>query len=77
VDVAAWLRGLRLEQYELAFRDNGGDAEILPKLTVSDLKDIGVTRISTIMCCAEQAPILLWEGTPMNVRNSGCPRTGT
>jgi hypothetical protein len=38
-------RGLGLEQYEPAFRDNGIDAEILPKLTVEDLKDIGVTRV--------------------------------
>jgi class 3 adenylate cyclase len=45
VDVGAWLRGLRLEQYEPAFRDNGIDAEILPKLTVEDLKEIGVTRV--------------------------------
>jgi class 3 adenylate cyclase len=34
-----------LERYEPAFRDNGIDAEILPKLTVEDLKDIGVTRV--------------------------------
>ena len=34
-----------LEQYEPAFRDNGIDAEILPKLTVEDLKDIGVARV--------------------------------
>jgi class 3 adenylate cyclase len=45
MDVAACLRGLGLEQYEQAFRDNGIDAEILPKLTVEDLKDIGVTRV--------------------------------
>jgi hypothetical protein len=45
VDVAAWLRSLGLEQYEPAFRDHGIDAEILPKLTVEDLKDIGVTRV--------------------------------
>src|SRR5215470_7004761 len=45
VDVAAWLRGLGLARYEPAFRDNGIDAEILPKLTVEDLKEIGVTRV--------------------------------
>jgi class 3 adenylate cyclase/tetratricopeptide (TPR) repeat protein len=45
MDVVAWLRGLGLEQYEQAFRDNGIDAEILAKLTVEDLKDIGVTRV--------------------------------
>ena len=38
MDTAAWLRGLGLEQYEPAFRDNGIDAEILPKLTVEYLK---------------------------------------
>src|SRR5215469_7057426 len=45
MDVAVWLRGLGLEEYEPAFRDNRVDAEILPKLTVEDLKDIGVTRV--------------------------------
>ena len=45
MDVTAWLRGLGLEQYEPAFRYNGLDAEILPRLTVEDLKDIGVTRV--------------------------------
>jgi class 3 adenylate cyclase len=43
VDVAAWLRGLGLEQP--AFRDNRIDAEVLPKLTVEDLKDIGVAAV--------------------------------
>ena len=38
-------RSLGLEEYEPAFRDNGIDAAILPKLTVEDLKDIGVTRV--------------------------------
>ena len=32
-DVAAWLRGLGLDQYEAAFRDNGVDAPVLPELT--------------------------------------------
>ena len=45
MDVAAWLRGLGLEQYEPAFRDNRIDAEILPKLTAEDLKDIGVAAV--------------------------------
>jgi class 3 adenylate cyclase len=45
MDVAAWLRDLGLERYEPAFCDNGIDAEILPKLTVEDLNDIGVTRV--------------------------------
>ena len=45
MDVAAWLRGLGLEQYEPAFRDNRIDAEVLPRLTVEDLKDIGVAAV--------------------------------
>jgi class 3 adenylate cyclase/predicted ATPase len=42
MDVAAWLRGLGLERYEAAFRDNEIDWEALPKLTAEDLKDLGV-----------------------------------
>jgi class 3 adenylate cyclase/predicted ATPase len=45
VDIAAWLRELRLERYEEAFRENEIDAEILPKLTADDLRDIGVTTV--------------------------------
>ena len=37
MDIAAWLKGLGLEQYLPAFRDNDVDAEVLPKLTVDDL----------------------------------------
>jgi SAM domain (Sterile alpha motif)/Adenylate and Guanylate cyclase catalytic domain len=42
MDVATWLRGLGLERYEAAFRDNEIDWEVLPKLTSEDLKDLGV-----------------------------------
>ena len=42
MDVAAWLRGLGLERYEAAFRDNEIDWAALSKLTVEDLKDLGV-----------------------------------
>jgi class 3 adenylate cyclase len=42
MDIAVWLRGLGLERYELAFRDNEIDWETLPKLTAQDLKDLGV-----------------------------------
>jgi class 3 adenylate cyclase/predicted ATPase len=45
VDIEAWLRELGLERYEQAFRENEIDAEILPKLTADDLKDIGVTTV--------------------------------
>jgi class 3 adenylate cyclase/predicted ATPase len=42
MDVAAWLRGLSLERYEAAFRDNAIDLEILPELTEADLEKLGV-----------------------------------
>ena len=45
MDVGQWLRKLGLEQYESAFRDNKIDSEILPKLTVEDLKDLGVALV--------------------------------
>jgi class 3 adenylate cyclase/predicted ATPase len=45
MDVAAWLRGLGLEQYAPAFRDNDVDAEVLSKLTAEDLISIGVTSV--------------------------------
>ncbi len=45
MDVADWLRGLGLEQYEPAFRANEIDERVLPSLTAEDLKDLGVTLV--------------------------------
>jgi class 3 adenylate cyclase len=45
MDVASWLSALGLGQYEPAFRENGIDAELLPKLTAEDLRDLGVVRV--------------------------------
>ena len=45
MDVGGWLRGLGLGQYEGNFRDNKIDADLLPRLTVDDLKDIGVSAL--------------------------------
>ena len=36
---------LGLERYEPAFRENRIDADLLPKLTVEDLKDLGITLV--------------------------------
>jgi hypothetical protein len=36
---------LGLEQYEAAFRDNSVDADLLPRLTAEDLKDLGITSV--------------------------------
>jgi hypothetical protein len=45
MDVGGWLRSLGLGQYEAAFRDNEIDGAVLPKLTVEDLKDLGVAIV--------------------------------
>jgi class 3 adenylate cyclase len=45
MDIEPWLRGLGLERYVPAFRDNDIDAGVLPKLTADDLIGLGVTSI--------------------------------
>src|SRR5215472_8149815 len=62
MDIAAWLRGLGLDEYEPAFRDNRIDAAILPKLTGEDLKDLGIARVGDRRKLLE-AVAALHEGT--------------
>ena len=45
MDVAAWLQGLGLERYVPAFLENRIEADMLPSLTVEELKDLGVTLV--------------------------------
>ena len=45
MDIAVWLRGLGLEQYGPAFRDNDIDGEVLRRLTGEDLRELGVGSI--------------------------------
>jgi class 3 adenylate cyclase len=45
MDIAAWLDGLGLGQYEQAFRVNEIDERVLPSLTSEDLREIGVVPI--------------------------------
>jgi class 3 adenylate cyclase len=45
VDVGEWLKSLGLGQYEAAFRENDVDAEVLPRLTGDDLKDLGIPSV--------------------------------
>ena len=42
MDIAVWLRGLGLERYEPAFRENEIDAEVLPELTEAHLERLGL-----------------------------------
>jgi class 3 adenylate cyclase/predicted ATPase len=43
MDIAAWLRGLGLEQYARLFRDNDIDGEILGGMNAEDLKELGIS----------------------------------
>ena len=45
MDIGAWLKNLGLGQYEVQFRDNAIDSEVLPSLTAEDLKEVGVTAV--------------------------------
>ena len=45
MDVGVSARGLGLGQYEEKFRDNKIDADVLPRLTADDLKDVGVAAV--------------------------------
>ena len=42
MDIAAWLRGLGLERYEPAFRENEIDTQVLPQLTEIHLERLGL-----------------------------------
>ena len=75
VDVGAWLRGLGLEQYEQAFRDNDVDAEVLPELTADDLIGLGVTSIGHRRKLLA-AIAALRAGTPPPVRRPTRPAVG-
>src|ERR1700757_5247949 len=45
MNMTEWLRTLGLERYEQAFRENRVEADLLPSLTVEDLKDLGVSLV--------------------------------
>ncbi len=45
VNIATWLHGLGLQQYERAFREAEIDTAVLPALTMDDLRDIGVSIV--------------------------------
>jgi hypothetical protein len=71
MDVAAWLRGLGLEQYAPAFRDNDLDGEVLPELTADDPISIGVTSVgrrrkllAAIAALWAEPPAVVWEPPP-------------
>jgi class 3 adenylate cyclase len=45
LDITEWLRGLGLERYVPAFAENEVGWDVLPRLTLDDLKDIGIAAV--------------------------------
>ena len=71
IDIGGWLRGLGLERYEWAFRENEIDEEVLPGLTADDLKDLGVG-----VACSMRLPHLAprrWRPLPRRARSAAWP----
>jgi class 3 adenylate cyclase len=50
LNIATWLRGLGLAQYEPAFRENAIDSTVLRNLNAEDLKDLGVVLVGHRRC---------------------------
>jgi class 3 adenylate cyclase len=78
MDVIAWLRGLGLERYAPAFRDNDIDGEVLPELTADDLIGLGVTSIghrrkllAAITALRGEPPQRVIEAAPVAAATSG------
>jgi SAM (Sterile alpha motif) domain-containing protein len=56
MNLTEWLQSLGLERYERVFRENRIEADILPSLTVEDLKDLGVTLVGDRAGCLMLLP---------------------
>ena len=77
MDISAWLRGLGLERYELAFRENAIDEASLPKLTAEDLTDLGVTAVGHRRILLDAITALRAEPSDDTTKHSVAPdRTG-
>src|SRR5215831_7796782 len=81
MDIAAWLDGLGLGQYEQAFRDNEIDERVLPSLTAEDLKDLGVKLVGhrrrlldAIAALGTSVPVVPAAGTGDAVQRSDAER---
>jgi class 3 adenylate cyclase/tetratricopeptide (TPR) repeat protein len=64
VDIAGWLRNLGLERYEVTFRENDVDAEVLRNLNDADLKEIGIASLGHRRRLLQAIAALRLEGTP-------------
>ena len=70
MDIGRWLRGLGLEQYVPAFRENRIDRKILSALTMEDLKDLGVVSVGDRRRLLDAIALLAIEPAKMHTR--GC-----
>jgi hypothetical protein len=64
MDIADWLRSLGLERYEATFRENDVTAELLPRLTTDDLKDLGINSVGHRRQLQDAIAALRLEETP-------------
>ncbi|MGC2201069.1 MAG: AAA family ATPase, partial [Stellaceae bacterium] len=71
MDIASWLHGLGLQQYEKTFRDNEIDAAVLPELTADDLRDIGVSLVGHRRKLLAAIAALRNEGRPKATAERG------
>jgi hypothetical protein len=67
MDVGEWLRGLSLGKYEETFRANAIDADLLPRLTGDDLKEIGVSPLGDRLRLLDAIAALAGAKSPADV----------
>ena len=70
MNIGQWLRGLGLQSYEQAFEDNGIDLEILPHLTVDDLKEMGIQAVGHRRKLLEAISLLQTDQTTARAQSS-------
>uniref|UniRef100_UPI0013580934 adenylate/guanylate cyclase domain-containing protein n=1 Tax=Geminicoccus flavidas TaxID=2506407 RepID=UPI0013580934 len=64
MDVQAWLRSIGLERYAEAFHAHAIDADLLPRLSADDLKEIGVAALGDRRRLLDAAAALRAGGLP-------------
>src|SRR6516165_5143879 len=76
MDVGGWLRGLGLEKYEETFRANAIDANLLPRLTGDDLKEIGVSAFGDRLRLLDAIAAMAGAKLPLDASASPAPTKG-
>ena len=76
MDIGGWLKGIGFERYEAAFRDNGIDEQVLPHLTVEDLKEIGVATVGERRKLLAAIAALASPIPPREAAEEGAQRSG-